>query len=84
MATVLYFAWVREKVGKSEEELELPSNVHTVADLLHHLRGQSSSHADALGDEKRLRVAVNQEHVDMNAPVGGDDEIAIFPPVTGG
>ena len=82
--TLLYFAWVRQKIGRSEEHIALPPNVKTVADLANYLRTRGDGYADAFADTKRLRVAVNQDHIGWDAAVGGDDEVAFFPPVTGG
>jgi molybdopterin synthase sulfur carrier subunit len=81
---LLYFAWVRQKIGRSEEQFELPSDVKTIADLAAHLGGRGGGYADVFSDTKRLRAARNQEHVPWDAPVSADDEIAFFPPVTGG
>jgi len=81
---VLYFAWVKQKVGTSQEEVELPPHVKTARDLVHVLQARGGGYAEAFADLSRLRVAVNQEHVSFDAPIGGDDEVAFFPPVTGG
>jgi sulfur-carrier protein len=82
--TLLYFAWVRQKIGRGEETIELPATVKTVNDLVAFLRARGPGHADALADMTRVRAAVNQEHVGFDAPVRADDEVAFFPPVTGG
>jgi len=82
--TLLYFAWVRQKVGKSEERLDLPVSVTTVGALADYLRERGAGYADAFSDLKRVRVAVNQEHVNFDAPIAANDEVAFFPPVTGG
>jgi molybdopterin synthase sulfur carrier subunit len=82
--TLLYFAWVRQIIGKSEEHLTLPPGVTDARGLLLHLRAQGPNYAQALADESRLRVAVNQRHARLDDAVGDDDEVAIFPPVTGG
>ncbi len=84
MITLLYFAWVREKIGLGEETLSVPAHVKNVGDLIAFLIARGDGYADALGDSDRLRIAVNQDHVDFNYPVSDGDEIAIFPPVTGG
>lgn len=84
MITVLYFAWVREQVGRGEEEISLADTIRTVADVVARLSALSSAHKLALADTTRLRFAVNQEHVGLDAPVADGDELAIFPPVTGG
>jgi molybdopterin synthase sulfur carrier subunit len=81
---LLYFAWVRQKVGVGEETLRLPAGVATVAALVEFLRARGGGYAGAFADGKRLRAAVNQEHVKFDAAVGPDDEVAFFPPVTGG
>ena len=82
--TLLYFAWVRQKIGKGEEAMRLPATVATVDQLMAHLKRLDSGYADAFADPARLRVAVNRRHCGFDAPIGDDDEIAFFPPVTGG
>jgi molybdopterin synthase sulfur carrier subunit len=81
---VLYFAWVRQKIGKSEENFALPPDVSTVADLVHLLRGRGGGYAEAFAETSRLRAARNQEHVRFDARLSDRDEVAFFPPVTGG
>ena len=81
---LLYFAWVRSKIGQGSEELQPPATVTDVARLLAWLKTQSPRHAEALADLSRLRVAVNQDYVGFGHPVRPGDEVAIFPPVTGG
>jgi molybdopterin synthase sulfur carrier subunit len=86
MASVnlVYFAWVRERIGKGEEVLELPGTVVTAGDLLAHLKTLGEEYAAALEHENVIRVAINQEHVDHDEPIAGAREIALFPPMTGG
>jgi sulfur-carrier protein len=86
MTTVklLYFASVREKLGRDAEEIELPAGVSTVAGLRSHLRSRGGAWAEALSDAKLLRMAVNQDMVQPTAAVKAGDEVAFFPPVTGG
>lgn len=84
MTKLVYFAWVRERIGKREEEIELPSDVRTVADLLQWLHGKGEGYAQALQHPNVIRVAINEEHVDHHEPVVGAREIALFPPMTGG
>ncbi len=81
---LLYFAWVREKLGKGEENIAPPEQVRTVGELLSWLRGLDEAHAEALADEAMLRVAVDQQHADFDTPITGVREVAFFPPVTGG
>ncbi len=80
--TLLYFAWVRQKIGKSEEHLA--PNVDDVAALIAHLKSLGPGYADAFADLSRIRVAVNQRHAGLEAKIAAEDEIAFFPPVTGG
>ena len=81
---VLYFAWVRERVGTAEEEVSPPAEIATVAALVDWLASRSPGHAAAFEDRARLRAAVDQVFVPLNAPLAGAREVAIFPPVTGG
>ena len=81
---VLYFAWLKAKTGVSEQQVEPPAEVTTVAALLDWLKGQGPGHAEALSDLSVVRVAVNQEYARPQDPVKPGDEIALFPPVTGG
>jgi molybdopterin synthase sulfur carrier subunit len=82
--TLLYFAWVRQKVGRGEETIALPENVRTVGDLAAWLRGRGAGYAEAFADPARVKAAVNLAHVTAGAPVSDGDEVAFFPPVTGG
>lgn len=81
---LIYFAWLRTKIGVGEEEVAPPPAVATVADLIAWLKTRSPAHAEALSEPARLRVAVNQEYARLDAPLSPGDEVAIFPPVTGG
>lgn len=81
---VLYFAWVRETTGKSEEDIAKPDGVSTVRDLVEFLKRRNSAYRQAFADDKMVRVAVNQEYVDLQHVISDDDEVAFFPPVTGG
>lgn len=82
--TILYFAWLRERVGVGEERLSLPEGIDTVGALLEHLRGRDAAHAGAFESRRMVRCAVNQDFADLDAPVRPGDEVAFFPPVTGG
>jgi sulfur-carrier protein len=84
MIKLIYFAWVREKIGFSEEEVELPAHVETAGELLKHLAARGGGFAEALRHPKIIRVAVNQEHVEHDELIAGAREIALFPPMTGG
>ena len=79
---VLYFAWVRERIGHPRDRIE--SGAATVRDLVEELRGREDRYAAAFADLSALRVAVDQELADFDAPLGGVREVAFFPPMTGG
>jgi molybdopterin synthase sulfur carrier subunit len=81
---ILYFASLREKVGKEAEEIALPAGVATVAALRSHLRGRGGVYENSFSEEMLLRAAVNQDMVQPTAAVKAGDEVAFFPPVTGG
>lgn len=81
---LLYFAWLRARIGCAEEEVELPPRVCDVAGLLDWLRSRGGGYAEALRDLSIVRVAVNQDYVGSEHPLRESDEVAIFPPVTGG
>ncbi len=81
---ILYFAWLRERVGTGAEEVAPPATVATVGQLVDWLKARGGGHARALADPSLVRVAVNQEYVTLTHPVRPGDEIAFFPPVTGG
>ena len=82
--TILYFAWLRERTGREREEMPLPPGVRTVAQLVDHLAARDAGHAAAFQNRRTVRCAVNQEFADPSAAVRPGDEIAFFPPVTGG
>jgi molybdopterin synthase sulfur carrier subunit len=81
---LLYFAWLRQRIGIAEERIDPPAEVKTVAALIHWLRGRGPNFAEALRDGAVIRVAVNQEYVPASHPLRPGDEVALFPPVTGG
>jgi molybdopterin synthase sulfur carrier subunit len=81
---LLYFAWLRARIGRAEEDVALPAEVCDVAGLLDWLRSRDGGYAEALRHLAVVRVAVNQDYVGLDHPVREGDEVAIFPPVTGG
>ena len=82
--TILYFAWLRERTGTSQERVTLPAGIQTVSELVDWLAERSPGHASAFANRRTVRCAVNQEFADASARVGPGDEVAFFPPVTGG
>ncbi len=81
---LVYFAWLRERVGIPGESVTPPADVTTVGGLLQWLKARGGGYAEALKDLSVVRVAVNQEYAGPDAPVRPGDEVALFPPVTGG
>ena len=81
---LVYFAWVRERVGIPEEEVEPPAGVATVADLVRWLKGRGEEYAYAFENEGVVRAAIDRVHVKADAPLAGAREVAFFPPMTGG
>ena len=84
MLTIVYFAWVREAIGRDEEQVDRPGPGMTVADLVTTLAARGGGYAEALGDPARLRAAVDQRFMPMDSSIGEAKEVALFPPVTGG
>ena len=81
---ILYFAWLKGQIGTAEEEVRPPASVTTVAALLDWLEARGAGYAAALANREVVRVAVNQEYAGPDHRVAPGDEIALFPPVTGG
>ncbi len=81
---LLYFAWVRERVGKSEETVDVPSSVTTVGELITWLAGRGEEYAHAFANGAVIRAAIDRTHVKPETNIGGATEIAFFPPMTGG
>lgn len=81
---MLYFAWVRETIGRDGETIDPPADVASVADLIGWLATRSDGHAAALANPRRVRAAIDQAFVDPATHIAGAREIALFPPVTGG
>lgn len=82
MITVVYFAWLRERIGLGQEHID--TRAATVAELVDQLRGMDEYHAAAFADLRSVRVAVDQVLTDFDAPLAGAKEVAFFPPMTGG
>jgi molybdopterin synthase sulfur carrier subunit len=81
---LVYFAWVRERIGKAEEEVELPSGIGTVAELVAWLKGRGEEYEAAFGTSGIVRAAIDRAHAKPEALIANAREIAFFPPMTGG
>ena len=84
MVHLVYFAWVRERIGISEEDLEIPASVTTAGELIAYLTTLGENYEAAFEFPDVIRVAVNQEHIDHDESIADAREIGIFPPMTGG
>ena len=82
--TLVYFAWVRERIGVERETLDLPADVETGADLIAFLKARGAHYEAALADELAIRMAIDMELADFGRQLGDAREIALFPPMTGG
>jgi molybdopterin synthase sulfur carrier subunit len=82
--TLRYFAWVRERIGKTEEVVDLPAELRTVGDLVAWLAGRGEEYAHAFENPKVVRAAIDRSHARPDAGLAGAREIAFFPPMTGG
>lgn len=81
---LVYFAWVRERIGRNEEEIALPAGVATVGDLVDWLATRGPEYENALSEPSVIRVAVDKVHANRDALLGAAREVALFPPMTGG
>lgn len=81
---IVYFASIRERVGKPEEDIELPASVSTAAELMQWLKGRGEEYVNAFANPQIVRVALDKTHVQPTAKLAGAREIAFFPPMTGG
>lgn len=84
MTKLLYFARMRQIIGKAEESITIPADVTTVSGLIDFLKGQDDAYAAAFADPRIIRAAIDQAHAPLDASIRGAREIAFFPPVTGG
>jgi sulfur-carrier protein len=81
---LLYFSWVRERVGRTDEEIEPPAGVRTIGELMAWLAGRGEEYAHAFENRAVIRAAIDKSHVRADAAIAGAREIAFFPPMTGG
>ncbi|GCE82875.1 molybdopterin converting factor subunit 1 [Komagataeibacter diospyri] len=84
MLRILYFAWLRDRLGTPGETLPLQVGAHSVQDLIDQLRARGGAYGEIFAKPELIRVAVNQSFATIDAPIAANDEIAFFPPVTGG
>ena len=81
---IKYFSWIREHVGKSEENFDLPSDITTINDLIDHLINLNDKYKHAFAKRSLIKIAINKSYSPIEAKINNNDEVAFFPPVTGG
>ena len=81
---IFYFAWVRDKMGRDGEEIQLPSGIQTAGEFIDWFKHRGTAEAEIIGASEMVKMAVNQEYAGPSYPISDDDEVALFPPVTGG
>ena len=81
---IKYFSWIREHVGKSEENFDLPSDVTTINELINYLNGLNDQYKQAFAKRSLIKTAINKTYSPIEAKINNNDEVAFFPPVTGG
>ena len=81
---ILYFARFRQIIGRGADDIEIPAHIQNISTLIDFLKARDENIAEAFGDLRTLKVAINQSHSTLNAPLAGATEVAFFPPVTGG
>ena len=81
---IKYFSWIKEHVGKSEEQIELPDHINNVNKLINYLNGLDEKYSLILDKKKLIKIAVNKTYSSFDTNISNNDEIAFFPPVTGG
>ena len=81
---ILYFSWIREKVGVSSQEINIDENISDISEIIVFLKNFSAKHHNALSDQNSIRVAINKNFSSFDTKIKNKDEIAFFPPVTGG
>jgi sulfur-carrier protein len=81
---IKYFSWIREHVGKSEENFDLPSDITTINELINHLNNLNDKYKYAFAKRSLIKIAINKTYSPIGATINNNDEVAFFPPVTGG
>ncbi|MBL6850556.1 MAG: molybdopterin converting factor subunit 1 [Candidatus Puniceispirillales bacterium] len=81
---IKYFSWIKEHIGKSEEEINLPHNVSTIEELMFYLENLNDKYKRAFEKKDLIKIAINKSYSSIDDKINNTDEIAFFPPVTGG
>ena len=81
---ILYFAWVRDKIGLDSEEFDLPAEIVTAGEFIEWFKTRGDTYAEVIGASDTVKMAINQEYAGPESAISNEDEVALFPPVTGG
>ncbi|OUU61726.1 MAG: molybdopterin converting factor subunit 1 [Alphaproteobacteria bacterium TMED62] len=81
---ILYFSWIKDKIGKTHEDIHIPDNINTIEDLIILLKDSGESYNEVFKDISSIKVSINMETADFKDQINNNDEIAFFPPMTGG
>ena len=81
---ILYFSWIKDKLGKTKENITIDENIGSVAELITFLKSKDETYKEVFKDISSIRVSINMETANMEDPISINDEIAFFPPMTGG
>tara|TARA_X000000950_G_scaffold265402_1_gene339636 strand:+ start:416 stop:667 length:252 start_codon:yes stop_codon:yes gene_type:complete len=81
---ILYFSWIKDKIGKTHEEIQIKDNIKTIYDLIAHLKKNNESYEEVFKDTSSIKVSINMETANFKDQINNNDEVAFFPPMTGG
>ena len=81
---ILYFSWIKDKIGKTHEDIEIKDNIKTIDDLIAYLKKSNESYEEVFKDTSSIKVSINMETADFKDQINNNDEVAFFPPMTGG
>ena len=81
---ILYFSWIKDKIGKTHEDIEIKDNIKTIDDLIVYLMKSNESYEEVFKDTSSIKVSINMETADFKDQINNNDEVAFFPPMTGG
>lgn len=81
---ILYFSWIKDKVGKTHEEIQIKDNIKTIDDLINLLKNSDKNYEEVFKDPSSIKVSINMETADFKDQINNNDEVAFFPPMTGG
>ena len=81
---ILYFSWIKDKIGKTHEDIKIKDNIKTIGDLIAYLKKSNESYEEVFKDTSSIKVSINMETANFKDQINNNDEVAFFPPMTGG